>query len=599
MNSDRPNFRPAPPPFNASVVWQRAHRQHLVAGGIAVLVSLLLHVLVITMFPGFNFSSFVRERLVQVQRPLRVQDVRMQPESTEAQARPTRFRPERAGVGDGGEEGGGESTALRRPLDEAMMEPRDPGPGILLGEQRSLREPVPAERPRWQPRAEILQIEAKVVRDEDSALPRRYTPRIERLSGAPDVVQPADRSDLGKGLRDVSIVGTLGDPSRFAWGRPASGGGRSGSGPAPSPVTPPAVPAVPDEREVAAANLKRLDKLLRADAYVYRALSDPHYMYCRIEIRRRGDDVLPVLAKDVLFVQDASASITEQKLHFCREGLLKALAQLGPDDRFNVVEFRDKASRCFNDWAPVNPDTLTKAREFCGQMKSEGNTDIFGSLKELLDGSRKPGRPIILQVVSDGVATVGMTDRSQIIAAFSEENRGGVSVFTLGTYPGANAYLLDLLSARNRGDSSIVRTGRWDIPTVMESRVREVARPVLNDVRFRFAGQAAAETFPRLTSNLYLDKPLVLFARYPRNMRQLVFQATGQAGDVTCDMVFDIDLGKAAAGDQEIRTQWAWQKIYDLIGEHHSNKQASVLTRMQAIAKAYGIHVPYLDELKP
>jgi Ca-activated chloride channel family protein len=347
------------------------------------------------------------------------------------------------------------------------------------------------------------------------------------------------------------------------------------------------------------ANLKRLDKLLRADAYVYQSLADPRYVYCRIEIHRIGDDVLPVLAKDVLFVQDASASITEQKLHFCREGLLKALAQLGPDDRFNVVEFRDKASQCFKDWALVNPDTLTRAREFIGAMKSEGNTDIFGSLKELLDVTRQPGRPVIVQVLSDGVATVGLTDRSRIIEAFSQENRGAVSVFALGTYPGANAYLLDLLSARNRGDSTIVRTGRWDIPTVVETRVREVARPVLNDVRFRFSGPAAAETLPKLTSNLYLDKPLVLFARFPRDMRRLVFQATGQAGDISCDMVFDIDLTKAAGGDREIRTQWAWQKIYDLIGEHHRTQDASVFTQMQAIAAAYGIRVPYRDELKP
>jgi hypothetical protein len=598
MNSERLNFRPAPAPINATVVWRRIHRQHIVSGGIAVVVSVLLHVLLLSLFPGFDIGGFVRERMAEAQRPLRLQDVRLPQETPDITERPARFRPETTEVGGTGP-GGAESASLRRPVDESTLEPRETGPGVLLGEKSSLREPVAAERPMWQPRAEIIQIESKIARDQDSALPRRYTPKIERLSGAADIVQPVDRSELGKGPGDLSVIGTLGDPSRFAWGRPAGGGGRAGSGRAPARVTPPVTPSVPDERELAMANLKRLEKLLRADAYVYHSLTDPHYVYCRIEIKRRGDDVLPVLAKDVLFVQDASASITEQKLHFCREGLLKALAQLGPDDRFNVVEFRDKAARCFPDWAAVNPDTLTKARDFIGQMKSAGDTDIFGSLKDLLDVSRQPGRPVIMEMISDGVATVGLTDRSKIIEAFSQENRGGVSVFTLGTYPGANAYLLDLLSARNRGDSTIVRTGRWDIPAVTEARMREVARPVLNDVRFRFSGQASEETLPRLTSNLYLDKPLVLFARYPRDLRRVVFQAAGQAGDVTCDMVFDLDLAKAAAGDREIRTQWAWQKIYDLIGEHHRTQQASVLARMRDIARTYGIRVPYRDELKP
>jgi Ca-activated chloride channel family protein len=202
-------------------------------------------------------------------------------------------------------------------------------------------------------------------------------------------------------------------------------------------------------------------------------------------------------------------------------------------------------------------------------------------------------------VVSDGVPTVGLTDSTRIIEAFSETNRGAVSVFTLGTYLGANAYLLDLLSYRNRGDTHIVPSDRWRIPDDLERRAREISRPVLADVRFRFAGQSACEVYPVLTSNLYLDRPLVLYGRYPRDVSRLIFQAVGQAGDVPCDMVFDLDLSRAPGGEKSIRTLWAWQKVYHLIGEHTRTRNPAMPEAIRQVAHTYGIRVPYAEELAP
>lgn len=601
MSPNRHRDRIAPGPVTPATLWRRLERQHLIWGGTALVVSLALHGLLLLFFPGFDLSSFLHRQVIEAQRPFRVLDVRIQAPEPEVVPQPAPAAPERPqGVGPAGSGAGPTeaAAALGRAPDEAMVAPPPSGPGSLIGKEHGLYEPAQAEPSTWQPRADILQIERKIVPDEVNAVPRRYTPTIQRLSGAADIVQPVERPGPTGGAGAASVPGTSGEPARFAWGQ--SGGGSGTGGEPTPPQQPPSalVPAVPEANDLARANLKRLEKLLRADVYVYRAINDPAYSYCRIEIKRRGDDVLPVLPKDVLLVQDASASITEQKMHYCREGMLRALDQLAPADRFNVIEFRDRTRQCFTDWAPVSPETIGRAREFVDQLRSEGNTDIYTSLKELLAMPRQPGRPVIMEVVSDGVATVGLTDQSLIIEAFSQANEGHVSVFTTGTYPGVNAYLLDLLSYRNRGDTVVVRTGRWDIPAVIESRLREVARPVLNDVRFRFAGQGECDVLPRLTPNLYMDKPLVLYARYPRDVKRLVFQATGQAGDITCDMVFDLDLAQALAGDKEIRTQWAWQKVYELIGEHNRTHDSAIVDAIRSLGRTYGIRIPYRSELK-
>jgi hypothetical protein len=594
MAKQQLNFRRQAEPSGTLIVWRKLHRRHLQWALLAVVFSLLLHVLLILVFPGLTIYGFSREMLAEkVRVAVQLRDVRLQPAPGEEDRRPARFRPDSAGGTVAGDSAA-ESMAFRKPIDQADVEPRRVGAGSLAGEKQGLVEPVAVDRPVWEPRQEVFSINRKLVDDEKAALPRRYVSAIPRQANAGDIAGPADREDIGKGVGVGVSYDYIDDPSRFGWGRASAGGGGDG-GRRPEKIIV-EEPKRFDERQRASV-LKALEKYLKADVYVYRPALDSRYGYCRIEIKRRTDELLPVLNKDLLLVQDASASITEQKLYFCREGMLKALELLGPDDRFNVVEFRDVAKRCFPEWSAVNPDTLQKAREFIGDMRSIGDTDIFGSLKELLELPRKSGRPVVTMVVSDGVATVGLTDRAQIIETFSQENQGSVSVFTMGTYAGANAYLLDLLSYRNRGDTFIVKTGRWDIPAVLEAQVREVSRPVLSDVRFRFAGQVWCEAYPALTSNLYLDRPLVLFGRFPKAARQLIFQATGRADDIQCDMVFDIDLSKAMEGDKGIQTDWAWQKVYALIGEHTKTRNDGLMVELKQLRKDYGIKIPYRNEL--
>lgn len=595
------NFRKAQP-LGALEIVRRLHRRHVVWYGIAVALSVLLHLLLLVLLPGFSMYKIEPGRMFETPISLRLEGVKTVPETPDSEQRPPKFKPEMVSGSAVAGAIGTEMTTVRRTLDESEVEPRPVGAGVLIGEQRTLAEPAPVDRPLWEPRQELLSINQKIVKD-DAAIsrPRRYVQVLPRDKVGLDIASPASREDLESGLVSTGAYYLVDDPSKFTWGRNVPA--RAGDGGVARDVPPPKAVLQEEPRKLAEEDknritiLKALEKYLKAEIYLYRSPDDPLYDYCRIEIKRRTPELLPVLPKDLLLVQDGSASITEQKLHFCREGLLKALDLLVPGDRFNVVEFRDTVSRCFDSWATVDPDNLHQAREFIGRMESVGNTDIFDSLKDLMAFPRKPGRPVILMVVSDGVATKGLTDHSLIIEAFSQVNRGAVSVFTVGTYPGVNAYLLDLLSYRNRGDTFVVKTGRWDIPGVIEDRVREISRPVLSDVRFRFSGQTYCEAYPVMTANLYLDRPLVLFGRVPRNTKKLVFQATGRADDIQCDMVFDLDLAKAVGASAEIRTQWAWQRAYFLIGEHNRIKQPGILTELKALGKAYNIKIPYRNEL--
>jgi hypothetical protein len=101
------------------------------------------------------------------------------------------------------------------------------------------------------------------------------------------------------------------------------------------------------------------------------------------------------------------------------------------------------------------------------------------------------------------------------------------------------------------------------------------------------------EVYPVQTSNLYLDRSLVLFGRYRRGEKNVIFQAVGQAGEVNCDMVFNLSIEGAPSGGKDIRTDWAVQKIYHLIGQYARQADPAVMQAIQDTAKTYRIDVPY------
>jgi len=505
--------------------------------------------------------------------------------------------PSRSDTGISKVDAAGKVKSLGRTPNEVAMAPPPVSADTVKGPERSVVEPKAVENRRaWEPRQEILSIKKRIAADKVGTSPRRRIPDIERVANASDIVMPVNpEKTAGAGAGAVSAFKT-GLPERAPIKGETAGGGRTeiarlildDTG-----VKETARSFVAEPRE-AITEAKAIESFLVAGVNTYSSSGDREYGYFKVDVRRAGKDVLPVMPKDIIFVQDCSASMAEQRLFFCRRGLKQCIDALGSNDRFNVAGFRDKLDLCFDSWTAKTPESVKKAKEYVDGMRSMGSTDIFKSIRELHKLPRTKGRPVIALVVTDGRSTTGLMKSSDIIGEFSKLNDGGISVFTMGTISAANMYLLDLLSYCNRGGTAPVEGGRWGIPESLERLSKEVARPVLSDVKFRFAGAGSIEVYPVLTSNLYLDRDLVLYGRYRKGTPTLVFQAAGVAGEAQSDMVFTLSLGgRAATRDKLIRENWARQKIYHLIGEYARNPTRETMLELRRTAKEYDQKIPY------
>lgn len=560
-------------------------------GVTAALLSLLLHGVLLNRLPPFPLGRVDDQHPWKDYPAIVLRDTKEM--SGEVERPPARFRPENPGevleqlaqtVGEGPVAGG-----FDLPVPPAPELSR----GTLQGESQALMEPQPeAARPLWDPREEIIQIDRAVLDEQVATLPRRYTETIDRRVRVPDVTLPMETP-----AEWMPAVGGAGEPGIEAasraiewpegWG-PTLLGALEPGGDWTAVAT---VLSGPSSAET--PRPEAVERYLAVDTQVFRATDEDGAVYFRLEIKRHGDDSLPVLPKDLLLLQDSSESITPAKLAECKRGLRRWLDYINPGDRFQIIGFSDHLERCFPEgWQPMTPRTRAQALAFIDGLRATGNTDVYGTLEAAATIERDPDRPLLAVLVTDGRPTTGVMGSSEIIERFSTANHGGLSLFSVGAGRRVNRFLLDLASYRNRGDALVVpeETGLLD---AMDRWARETRNPVLADLRYRFSGVPVDAVYPRALTPLFLDRSLVLYGRVPPGGAEAAFQVLGRSGRLERDLVFPLDLAKATEGGPDIRQRWAWHRIYHLIGEHTRTGDASLVGTIRAISAQYGLVVPY------
>lgn len=480
--------------------------------------------------------------------------------------------------------------------DTAFSAPRISDQALSVAKEVPVSLPTPQPITEgWQPRQEVIEVVDRLVRDDVSVMPRLEVPAIERVSDAPDYAPPVKMTD--KRFDTVALPFSplvLPEISPVAPALAVPEEVTVNATPTPEAQTPEVTISRFGEKPKDISSFTPVDSRLAAKVQVFRpAGKDVNYF--RLEVAARDRNVLPVVPKDVVFVQDASRSLAEERLYFCRKALNEAIRSLPPQDRFNVVLFRENAEFCFDGWVSPNDATITQASAFIDAMKSRGDTDVFESMKAILGLPRDAARPLIIILITDGKATKGLTESSRIIGEFSKLN-DNTSVFAIGTHGKSNNYLLDLLSFCNRGDADIAPS-RYDLGKTIASVIEGCSQPVLGNIGVTTAIEANADIFPLPSANLYANRTLEYYGSCPAELTNLVFQVRGEGGKSKCDIIFQMDLANAEAGGNEVHDAWARRRMHSLIGEYARNPSPELLKAIRLHSAETGLPIPYLSEI--
>jgi hypothetical protein len=607
----------------------RSTEHHWMLASFAVLLSAFSHLLLLYLFADYSLSRTdlaERTRKLFTQEytpPMSVEAIRIDPLSLPEKIPGERDIPNRASV-----EIKALESATSQETSAGLTAPPPLPREALTVESQPLKRSV-EENP-FIPRQEIYDLHDQNIKKELSSLPIRELPKIERIPKALDIVPQLDLSGKQGVLAPEPPALTRTDILTSALARgplvmPHTDNldlemalSRFGSAmvkmtpppelPRPPITLQPTDRLPPEERKIIetqntiekireTVKYASLDEMLSASLVSY---TEGDSLFFKLILQPKKEKPIGIIPKDIIWVLDVSGSMTEERLTFCRRAFIKALETMNPQDRFTVLAFRDSIFYAFPEWQAISPDSIKKATSFVEGLRSFGSTDVLASLNSLITLPRDPARPMIAMLVSDGKPTAGMTQSSGIIAAFSRLNRGMVSVYSFGTHRSANAYLLDMLTYCNRGDSTIIQGNRWDIPDNMAPVYLGFRNPILSDASIIFDATSNSEVYPRRTSNLYLDRPLEVYGKCNATEKEVVFQIRGLAGDRGYDSIFRLPLATATQGNSELKTRWASQKMFYLASLYarDSEDRLRLIQSIQALSKNYNIAPLYPSDIK-
>ena len=215
--------------------------------------------------------------------------------------------------------------------------------------------------------------------------------------------------------------------------------------------------------------------------------------------------VVRALPRDMLFVIDTSGSMQGTSIEQARSSLARALSQLRPEDRFNLIEFDDAWSQLFSSVQPADPFNLHLAETRTKQLSAGGGTNMLPALNVALASETSNHHLKHIVFITDG-AVGNETALFQAIA----ERIGNGRLFPVGIGSAPNSFFMRQAAKYGRGTythiGNLHETGEK-----MDALFKKIDSPIATDIEIFWPGDV--ESFPQRIPSVYRGEPLLIVAR--------------------------------------------------------------------------------------
>lgn len=304
--------------------------------------------------------------------------------------------------------------------------------------------------------------------------------------------------------------------------------------------------------------------------------------------------------RDFVYVIDTSGSMRiGNRIGQAKKALKFCLDNLGPDDRFAMLNFASTVTKYTDKLQNATTDNVQSAKKWVDDLEPTGGTFIDGALQDALAmRSSDPGRMYTMVFFTDGQPTFGEKNINKIIENVNKKNTGNTRIFSFGVGNDVNTVLLDGLADNTKGTSSYVREGE-DIEAKVSSLYAKISNPVLANLKMTVAGNVkVSEIYPPQLPDLFHGNQLVVFGRYTGSGKATV-TLTGTVGMETKEFVYELNFADKT-GDEKafVEDLWARRKVGYLLDQIRvQGESKEVVDEVIQLAKRYGITTPYTSYL--
>lgn len=316
--------------------------------------------------------------------------------------------------------------------------------------------------------------------------------------------------------------------------------------------------------------------------------------YFQINMRVGKDAAeLKTITKEVVILIDCSKSTTDKRFRQFKKGLEYTLKNLNPGDTFNILAFKKFIIEFRPESVEPSESNVRQALRFIDDLTLGTRTDAYNALLSSI--SRTINRnPSYIIFLSDGYPTQGVTEPSRIIHEVSELNNGLRSIFAFSGGLNVNRYLLDFITYKNRGWSEYSYRSH-QIGQYLANMYDKIREPVLVNLRYHVSGLPEPSIYPKLLPDFFRNIEFTLYGKYT-DENDFVLQLIGDVEGKVTEFVVEASLGQATPGSEEIAKNWAFNKIYELVGQLRDGEDnEELLSEIRKLSKRYKIRTPYVD----
>lgn len=306
-------------------------------------------------------------------------------------------------------------------------------------------------------------------------------------------------------------------------------------------------------------------------------------------------------AKDIVFVLDTSGSMAEAgKMEKARAALLYGIRILRPQDRFNVISFAGEERLMETRMITADEQGRKRGEEFAQALRPVGGTNINQALLVAMQQFESSNRPKILVFMTDGLPTVGVTIREQIVANARTAQVLGLRLFTFGVGYDVNTALLDKLAAENGGVADYVEP-KEDLEVKVSNFFAKVNYPVLTDLKLDMAGVETDLVYPRALPDIFRGSQITLIGRYrnPIDMDFVRLQLGGNANGANKKFFYNnLHFPIREEANDFLPRLWATRRVGWLMEQIRTNgEQQELRDEIVDLGTRYGIVTPYTSYL--
>jgi Ca-activated chloride channel family protein len=299
-------------------------------------------------------------------------------------------------------------------------------------------------------------------------------------------------------------------------------------------------------------------------------------------------------AREILFVVDTSGSMGGVAIAQARDSVSRALQELRPEDRFNIIEFNSNYRSLYRRPMPATHHHVQQAREFVRLLQASGGTEMLPALRAALDPPNSsdgleqlPLRQVIF--ITDGAV-------GNEVALFDEISTrlGHSRLFTVGIGSAPNSWFMREAARFGRGSHTHIGALE-EVGEKMAALFTQLSQPAAVDLHTTWP--TAVEAWPERLPDLYLGEPLLVAVSFGAEAPQGEVTVSGEIGGRNWRQSIALSGGvdpQTAHRHKGVATLWARQKITGLLDQKvRGQSEETVRSEVLPIALRHQLLSPY------